>query len=108
MSLLMYALLVFSAALEVGGDARVRKGLRGGSLAWVAMGCSALAVYGIVLNTARWDFSKLLGVYVGLFALVAVLVGKFFFQERVPASTWIGLGVIVLGGLIIQLGRGGE
>jgi multidrug transporter EmrE-like cation transporter len=67
-------------------------------------GCSTLAIYGIVLNTARWDFSKLLGVYVGVLAVVAVLVGKYFFGERVPASTWIGLGVIVLGGLIIQLG----
>jgi len=36
--------------------------------------------------------------------LVSVLAGAFFFREHVPSSTWIGLGVIMLGGLIIQSG----
>ena len=52
----------------------------------------------------KWDFSRLLGVYVAVFAVVSVLFGRFLFQEVVPTSTWIGLGVIVIGGAVIQFG----
>jgi len=101
------ACLIFIAAalLEVGGDAIVRRGLRGRSLAWLVAGCTALAIYGLVVNSVKWDFSKLLGVYVGFFAVVSVLCGRFLFREQVPLATWLGLGLIVLGGLIIQLGH---
>jgi multidrug transporter EmrE-like cation transporter len=44
----------------------------------------------------------LLGVYVAVFALVSVAAGRFSFQEVIPPSTWLGLGFIILGGLIIQ------
>ena len=54
-----------------------------------------LAGYGLVVNLVTWDFSRLLGVYVAVFALVSVLAGRFWFREAVPASTWVGLGLIV-------------
>jgi small multidrug resistance family-3 protein len=54
----------------------------------------------------KWDFSKLLGVYVAFFAVVSVLCGLLAFKEAVPISTWLGLGLIVTGGLVIQFGRG--
>jgi drug/metabolite transporter superfamily protein YnfA len=99
-------LLVFLAAalLEVVGDAVVRTGLRGRSAALVVVGGSMLAVYGVVVNLVDWDFSKLLGVYVAVFAVISVLIGQFWFRETVPASTWLGLVLIVLGGLVIQAG----
>ena len=93
------------ALLEVIGDAVVRRGLRGGSTVWILLGCATLAFYGVVVNLVKWDFSKLLGVYVGFFAVVSILVGRFAFRESVPATTWCGLALIVIGGLIIQLGR---
>jgi small multidrug resistance family-3 protein len=106
LGLALIPLLIFIAAalLEVGGDAVVRSGLRGGKWVWIACGCVMLGVYGVVVNTVKWDFSRLLGVYVAVFALVSVLVGRFWFQEDVPASTWVGLAIIVLGGLVIQFG----
>jgi multidrug transporter EmrE-like cation transporter len=64
----------------------------------------ALACYSLLVNSVRWDFSKLIGVYVGFFALASVLCGRFVLQEKVPASTWVGLAVIITGGLIIQFG----
>ena len=64
-----------------------------------------LALYGVVVNLVKWDFSKLIGVYVGIFALAGVLFGRFAFGEKIPAATWCGLGVIILGGAIMQLGR---
>ena len=51
-----------------------------------------LAGYGLLVNTVRWDFSRLLGVYVAVFAVVSVVCGRFIFGESVPNSTWIGHG----------------
>ncbi len=101
-----FAWIVFIAAavLEVGGDAVVRKGLRGSGLMMIVLGFVMLGCYGLVVNTIRWDFSKLLGVYVAVFALVSILFGRFLFDETIPLSTWIGLLVIMAGGLIIQTG----
>ena len=49
------------------------------------------------------DFSKLLGSYVGLFALASVLFGWLVFRERIATQTWIGLAVVLLGSAIMQL-----
>jgi drug/metabolite transporter superfamily protein YnfA len=100
------AWLVFigAAILEVGGDAVVRKGLRGRGLLFILAGCVMLGCYGLVVNMVKWDFSKLLGVYVAIFALISLLFGRFVFRESIPTATWIGLSVIILGGMIIQFG----
>ncbi len=99
-----FAVLFVAAVLEVGGDAIIRKGLRGSGLALVALGFVVVGGYGVVVNLLRLDFSRLLGAYVGVFALVSVLVGKTVFGERVASSTWTGLAVVLAGSLIIQLG----
>ncbi|MFI5181914.1 MAG: hypothetical protein ACHQPI_11020 [Thermoanaerobaculia bacterium] len=106
MRLPLVAWLIFLAAavLEVAGDATVRKGMRGAGLALIAAGCVMLGTYGVVVNLVPWDFSRLLGVYVAVFAAVSVLFGRFIFRETVPASTWIGVAMIILGGLVIQFG----
>jgi small multidrug resistance family-3 protein len=101
---LYWLIFVAAALLEVSGDAIIRKGLRNSGILIIFLGFVVLGGYGIVVNTIKWDFSKLIGVYVGVFATISVLVGRFFFKENIPASTWIGLIVIVLGGLIIQYG----
>ena len=102
-----YALLVFigSALLEVGGDAVIRKGLRGANVFIIIAGGLLLAGYGLLVNTVRWDFSSLLGAYIAVFALVSITCSRFVLGESVPNWTWIGLGIIVVGGLVIQLGR---
>ena len=101
---LTWLVFVAAAILEVGGDALIRKGLRGSGWALIAAGCVTLACYGVIVNLVKWDFSRLLGVYVALFALVSVLGGLLIFRETVPASTWLGLAFILLGGLVIQFG----
>ncbi|HKI36330.1 MAG TPA: hypothetical protein VKA46_31020 [Gemmataceae bacterium] len=102
--LVAWVVFVAAAVLEVGGDAVVRKGLRGGGLAWVVLGCLMLGGYGLVVNLVKWDFSKLLGVYVAVFAVISVLAGRFLFGEDVRLSTWGGLVLIVLGAAVIQFG----
>jgi drug/metabolite transporter superfamily protein YnfA len=105
MTYLAWLIFLGAAILEVGGDAVVRKGLRGSSLALILSGCAMLGCYGVVVNTLKWDFSRLLGVYVSVFAVISVLFGWLVFKERIPHATWIGLAVIIVGGLIIQFGK---
>jgi drug/metabolite transporter superfamily protein YnfA len=105
MMLLPWLTFVVAAVLEVGGDAVVRKGLRGHRLVFMLTGCAMLALYGLIVNSVNWDFSRLLGVYVAFFAILSVLYGRFFFHEEIPASTWVGCALIAAGGLVIQFGE---
>jgi small multidrug resistance family-3 protein len=105
MKYLAWLIFVLAALLEVGGDATIRRGLRGGGWLLILAGCVVLGCYGLVVNSVKWDFSRLLGVYVAFFALVSVLCGRLVFKESVPASTWVGLLLVIIGGLIIQFGR---
>lgn len=105
MKLVPWLIFVVAALLEVGGDAAIRRGLRGGGLLFIVAGFVVLGSYGLIINIVRWDFSKLLGVYVAFFALVSVLCGRYIFRESVPSSTWLGLSLIIIGGLLIQFGR---
>ncbi len=100
------AVFVAAAVLEVGGDALIRRGLKGSGALLVALGVLVLGAYGLVVNLLPLDFSRLLGAYVGVFAVTSVLVGWLAFGERVPATTWTGLAVILAGSLIVQLGPG--
>lgn len=105
MSYFAWLIFIAAALLEVGGDAVIRKGLALNNLPFIAGGFLMLGCYGLVVNLVKWDFSKLLGVYVAIFALVSILWGRFIFKETVPISTWLGVAVIVIGGLIIQSGQ---
>ena len=105
MKFTVWLIFIVAAMLEAGGDLVVRRGLRARSAAWILLGCGALACYGLLVNSVNWDFSKLLGVYVGFFALVSILFGKYVLGESIPPSTWVGLALIIIGGMIIQFGR---
>jgi drug/metabolite transporter superfamily protein YnfA len=100
----LYAFFLVAAVLEVAGDAVIRRGLRGSGLLLIALGFVMLGTYGIAVNLVPMDFSRLLGVYVAVFATTGVLFGRFLFCETVAPSTWAGLAIIILGGLVIQFG----
>ena len=98
-------ILFFAAALlEVSGDAVIRTGLRNHRSLLISVGFAMLGCYGLVVNRVRWDFSRLLGVYVAVFALVSVLFGLLVFKETIPFSTWLGTALILAGGCVIQFG----
>lgn len=104
-NLFPWLIFVVAALLEISGDALIRKGLRSSGLLFIAVGMVTLGCYGLIVNSVKWDFSKLMGVYIGVFAVISILFGRFVFKESVQSSTWVGLIVIVLGGLIIQFGQ---
>ena len=93
MTVLAWLAFVAAAVLEVGGDAMIRQGLQKSGWPYIAAGCMVLAMYGLAVNTVRWDFSKLLGVDVAVFATVGVLCGLLAFKETVSTSTWLGLAL---------------
>src|SRR5580700_2789892 len=105
MNSIAWLIFIVAALLEVSGDAVMRRGLRGRSIAFVIAGFIALGCYGLVVNSVKWDFSKLIGVYVAFFAIISVLVGRFIFKETISTSTWMGLFLIVAGGMAIQFGH---
>jgi small multidrug resistance family-3 protein len=105
MNSIAWLLFVVAALLEVGGDASIRRCLRGGGMAFIVAGCVALSCYGLVVNCVKWDFSRLIGVYVGFFALVSILVGRTVFKESISSTTWLGLALILVGGMVIQFGQ---
>jgi len=97
-------ILLAAAILEVAGDALIRKGLRGGAVVLMIGGFAVLGSYGIIVNLVPVDFSRLLGAYVGVFAVVSVLGGAAVFAERIAPATWGGLALILIGSLVIHFG----
>jgi drug/metabolite transporter superfamily protein YnfA len=81
--------------------------MRRGSLLVIGVGFLILGSYGISINLLEIDFSRLLGAYVGVFAITSTLAGTLLFGDQVPTTTWVGLAVVLGGSLIIHLGRAG-
>lgn len=98
-----FLLLVFSALLEVGGDALFRSGMRQHRFLLMFLGAAALSVYGYAVNSTPWDFGKLMGVYIVVFFVVAQLTSWLVFHQKPGSGIWIGGAFIVAGGVIIAI-----
>ena len=97
--------LVLAALLEVGGDALVRYGLR--SCRWIGLvaGAAVLFAYGLSVNLPKWDFGRLMGVYIALFFVVAQVVAVTVFHEKVRIPMLMGGVLIVAGGILMTVWR---
>lgn len=101
-------LLAIAAFLEAYGDSCFQSALYRSSgmsraLAFVG-GAVSLAAYGLVVNAPRWEFGKLLGVYVVLFFLLAQIVARVKFGQTPTLPILIGGALICIGGVIISVG----
>lgn len=105
-----FAVLTLAAFLEAWGDSFFQAGFYRTSgvaariLAIVA-GTLALAAYGSVVNIPRWDFGKLLGLYVVLFFLMAQVLNRVRFGQAPTLPIYAGGALIVAGGLVIAFWR---
>ena len=72
-----------------------------GRLVAFAAGTLVLAAYGAMVNVPRWDFGKLLGIYVVLFFVMAQVMAKVRFGQSPTTPIYAGGALIVAGGLLI-------
>jgi len=98
--------LLLAASLEAYGDSSFQTALYRSSgmsraSAFLA-GAAALVAYGLVVNTPRWDFGKLIGVYVVFFFLAAQIIARIRFGQTPTWPVLLGGGLIVAGGVIIS------
>lgn len=101
-----FVVLLLAASLEAYGDSSFQTALYRSSgmnraIAFLA-GAAALVAYGLVVNTPRWDFGKLIGVYVVFFFLVAQIIARIRFGQTPTWPVLLGGGLVVTGGLIIS------
>ena len=100
--------LFLAAFLEAYGDSLFQTAFyrSTGMGRWVAitLGSVVLASYGASVNLPRWDFGRLLGVYVAAFFVVAQILNKVRFGQAPTTSIWLGGALIVAGGLVVALG----
>ncbi|HET6386024.1 MAG TPA: hypothetical protein VFJ58_21745 [Armatimonadota bacterium] len=97
------AVLALAALFEAGGDALVRWGLRDGRWIGFVLGAAVLFGYSLTVNASRWDFGRLLGVYIAVFFVVSQIIAATVFRERLHAPTFVGGALIVAGGLVLTL-----
>jgi small multidrug resistance family-3 protein len=97
--------LGFAAFLEAFGDSLFQtsfyraSGL-GRGLAFLA-GAAVLTAYGCVVNVPRWDFGRLIGVYVAMFFLMAQILNKVRFGHSPTVPVYVGGALITAGGLLM-------
>jgi small multidrug resistance family-3 protein len=102
--------LAFAAFLEAFGDSLFQTGFYRsagwGRIGAIAAGVIVLAAYGAFVNLPRWDFGRLLGVYVVLFFIVAQILNKVRFGQSPTPSIYIGGSLILAGGLVVAFFKG--
>jgi small multidrug resistance family-3 protein len=98
-------LLVLAAVLEVGGDALVRWGLKGKQWPGLALGAAVLFAYGLSVNLPKWEFGRLMGVYIAVFFVVSQIISMTFFREKLSTPILVGGALIVAGGILIAVWR---
>jgi hypothetical protein len=103
------SLLALAALFEAFGDSLFQSGIHRAGGVWrvlfLASGAVILGLYGFTVNVPRWDFGKLLGVYVVMFFLVAQVLAKVRFNQAPTAPIYLGGALIVAGGLVIGFWR---
>jgi len=103
--------LVVATSLEATGDAVVRHAL--GNHAWPQRGALFVAGgvllfgYGLMLNLAPLEFSRVVGLYIATLFVVWQVVNFFAFRTLPTAPILVGGALILAGGLIVSFWRAG-
>lgn len=104
---IMLGLLLAAAALEVTGDAVIRKSLfHHAGLARCLLfvgGVGLLTAYGVFLNLAPLEFAQVAGLYLALLFVIWQVVAWLAFGAVPTLPILLGGSLIVAGGLIVSL-----
>jgi hypothetical protein len=108
--LVVLLLLAIAAFLEAFGDSYFQVGMhRSAGFARVAAfgaGVVVLAGYGAFVNLPRWDFGRLLGVYVALFFVMAQILNKVRFGQNPSLPVCAGGALVIAGGMVMAFWKG--
>jgi drug/metabolite transporter superfamily protein YnfA len=100
------AVLAAAALLEAYGDSCFQSGLYRssgiGRMIVFMIGAASLTSYGLVVNIPRWDFGRLLGLYVVVFFFCAQVIARVRFGQSPNLAVIAGGVLIGAGGLIIM------
>jgi len=100
------AFLIVATALEVAGDAIIRKSLfehaGPARIALFLLGAVLLAGYGTFLNLAPLEFGQVVGLYIATLFVMWQLINFLFFRELPTLPILAGGVLIVTGGLIVS------
>lgn len=103
----VFAWLLLAALLEVSGDAFFQSAVHraSGASRWASIAAGALSLffYGLAVNLPRWNFGKLLGLYVVLFFVTAQVIARVKFHEPASWSVVVGGILIISGGVVLTL-----
>lgn len=100
------AFLILATALEVSGDALIRKSLFEHA-GWMRLGAflfgaGLLAGYGTLLNLAPLEFGQVVGLYIATLFVMWQVINFVFFRSLPTAPIVAGGALIVAGGLIVS------
>lgn len=105
----IFGFLLAATVLEASGDAVVRLALgQAGALVrglLFAAGAVLLFSYGLLLNLAPLEFSRVIGLYLATLFVVWQAIGFVAFRTIPTAPIVLGGSLIVAGGVIVSVWR---
>jgi hypothetical protein len=101
----LFVFLIAATALETVGDAVVRLGLMRDAwlprVAFFAVGAAFLFGYGLSLNLAPVEFSRVVGLYIAILFVMWQVVNLVVFRDPPAAAVIVGGVFIVFGGAVV-------
>lgn len=105
-------LLIIATALEVSGDAIIRKCIYNhvgaARIGFALLGMILLFGYGFFLNLAPVEFGKIVGLYIATLFVMWQLISFISFKTVPDLPVIVGGSLIVIGGLIVSFWKSGN
>ena len=102
----IFLFLLAATALEVSGDAIIRKSLfehaGAARIGLFLLGAAFLSGYGTFLNLAPLEFGQVVGLYIATLFVMWQIINFAFFREMPTMPILAGGALIVAGGLIVS------
>jgi small multidrug resistance pump len=65
--------------------------------------CYSIAIYLLSHALTHFPIGTVYAVWCGIGMIIIPLTGAIFFQEKLDATTWIGVGLVLAGVLVLNL-----